>query len=40
LEEITSFYSFEEVPELAQALLGWKAQRPEPDAGVEKALVQ
>jgi hypothetical protein len=31
LEEITSFYSFEEVPELAQALLDGKLRGPEPD---------
>jgi acrylyl-CoA reductase (NADPH) len=42
LEEITQFYSLEEVPELAQALLGGKLRGRSliTIAGVEKALVQ
>ena len=42
LEEITSFYSLEEVPELAQALLDGKLRGRSliTVAGVEKALVQ
>jgi len=42
LEEITAFYSLEEVPELSQALLDGKLRGRSliTIAGVEKALVQ